>query len=236
VDRDGPREILTLLAAHGIMFREGGCGIDRLTAEDVAGALACGHLPRRAELVARAVILDDRSVIPELLRRTHMLAVDIAQHEGWLVRDGGDLQTQRGQPRLFALAVRALLEVVGDTRCRTCNGTGRQTATKVCAGCSGTGRGVPMVPCPECHGWRYVERSIEDEPGFPRGRTEHVRCGLCHGRGAVRLSDRRLAALVGVDQSAWSRRWAPRMLAIAHMLDQDLDRVERHCRVQVRPS
>lgn len=46
-----------------------------------------------------------------------------------------------------------------------------------------------------------VEKAIEDEPGDPKGRTQHVRCGLRHGRGAVWLSDRRLASLVGVDQS-----------------------------------
>jgi len=50
----------------------------------------------------------------------------------------------------------------------------------------------------------------------------------------VRLSDGRVAALVGISRSCWSRHWAPRVRDLAARLEADLEVAERHCRRCVR--
>jgi hypothetical protein len=64
-----------------------------------------------------------------------------------------------------------------NTRCWTCNGTGRSGGT-TCWSCSGAGEKMQMVNCSLCHGTGSVSATCSNCWG-----TRQVSCSRCYGRG-----------------------------------------------------
>jgi hypothetical protein len=205
---DGPRELLSMLAPHGQSYTAGGgCDRDRLTPEDVAGAMAWGKLHPRNALLARIVIAGDRSqpAIEELERWVYQLTIDLALHHRWIKREpkGGDgLELERGRERLRWLSFLALVDVICVTRrCRSCQGSGYKRPAVVCPTCFGTGRGAALL---EVDGKRLA------------------------------LTHTYLAERTGVRQQTWSECWAPKVAYIAAELEVGLTSAEKHCRRYLR--
>lgn len=205
---DGPRELLSMLAPHGQSYKAGGgCDQDRLTPEDVAGAMAWGRLHPRNALLARIVIAGDRSMkaIEELERWVYQLTVDLALHHRWITRnpkEADELEVERGRERLRWLSFLALVDVICVTRrCRSCRGSGYKSVAVVCTTCFGTGRGAALL-----------------EMGGKRLALTHTY-----------LADR-----TGVSQQAWSKSWAPKVAHIAAELEVGLTSAEKHCRRYLR--
>lgn len=208
MSNDGPRELLSMLAPHGQSYKAGaGSDRDRLTPEDVAGAMAWGRLHPRNALLARIVIAGDRSLraIEDLERWVYQLTVQLALHHGWVTRNtqGADeLELERGKERLRWLSFVALVDVICVTkRCRSCRGSGYKSVAVVCPTCFGTGRGAALL---EVDGKRLA------------------------------LTHTYLAERTGVSQQAWSKSWAPKVAHIAAELEMGLAAAERHCRKYLR--
>ncbi|MGR8918019.1 MAG: hypothetical protein ACU85V_00250 [Gammaproteobacteria bacterium] len=210
-------DVLTMLAPHGVVVGSaGGGGWGRLTAQDVCSMMAGAKLSRMQELAVRARVLDDEKAIKELHHRAVVMVAGMAIEDGWRG------SVTKASPRLYAIAARAVLDLLGNRTCRRCSGTG-QRGSLPCDACEGLGASALMIVCGACGGRRLALKAratkCRECDASPDGcalcdegwRSGLVPCEECRGRGEVRVTDRQMAELLGVSAQGYSKTWAPRV-------------------------
>lgn len=125
--RESP-EIMAKLTIHGPSLVGGRGGRDRLTAQDVAAAVAMAHLSEGAELLAFALGCQDAPSI----RNWHSFWLGRARrmNERW----------REPEQRVTTFALMTSVDVLDTGLCTRCNGAGRHQNQRDCAACEGTGR------------------------------------------------------------------------------------------------
>jgi hypothetical protein len=125
-------ERLALLCPHGTIGIGGRGGKDRITAQDVAAAVAMAGLETGPELLVLVRYADQHDLLPRLRTQWYLELIDAARAGGWHI--------DRGVPRVRWLSVLTLSEHMTPPLCGHCNGTGIHHNQRTCAQCEGSGR------------------------------------------------------------------------------------------------
>jgi len=125
-------ERLALLTPHGSSGMGGRGGKDRITAQDVAAAVAMAGLESGPELLVLVRYADQHDLLPRLRSQWYIELASAAHRGHW--------QLERGTPRVRWLSLLTLGEHLEPPLCPRCNGCGIHHNQKTCAGCEGTGR------------------------------------------------------------------------------------------------
>jgi len=125
-------ERLALLTPHGSTGIGGRGGKDRVTAQDVAAAVAMAGLESGPELLVLVRYADQHDLLPRLRNRWYLELIDAARAGGWHI--------DRGIPRVRWLSLLTLGEHMTPPLCGHCHGAGIHHNQKTCAQCGGSGR------------------------------------------------------------------------------------------------
>lgn len=125
-------ERLALLTPHGSSGMGGRGGMDRITAQDVAAAVAMAGLESGPELLVLVRYADQHDLLPRLRTQWYLELIDAARAGSW--------QVERGTPRIRWLSLVTLEEHLSPPLCTHCNGTGIHRNQRSCASCEGSGR------------------------------------------------------------------------------------------------
>lgn len=125
-------ERLALLTPHGSTGIGGRGGKDRITAQDVAAAVAMAGLETGPELLVLVRYADQHDLLPRLRTQWYLELLDAARAGGWHI--------ERGQQRVRRLANMTLDEHLTPPLCQSCRGCGIHHNQKTCATCEGSGR------------------------------------------------------------------------------------------------
>ncbi|MCX4025125.1 hypothetical protein H0A36_30130 [Endozoicomonas sp. SM1973] len=122
------------LLAHGSINYEGvPGGTPQLTAEDVAGALGMGNLPREAYLLGLLKYAGDKTVLHELDRLVQEYVIRVGVREGW--REPWPKEKKKSLFFFLQFSRQMINEVLNENICKTCNGTGiyqHKSVTRKC--------------------------------------------------------------------------------------------------------
>lgn len=135
------RELLGMMTAHGCSMLGPAGGMPRLTAQDVAGAMGMGKLPRHQGALLLVKFCADEALRHELWSYWFRRVVDHAVATGW--RNNRRKGEPAPPPRFQWLARRSLEESLTDNLCRTCEGRADIRVggvVRLCPACLGTGR------------------------------------------------------------------------------------------------
>ncbi|MCX4027917.1 hypothetical protein H0A36_28520 [Endozoicomonas sp. SM1973] len=125
------------LLAHGSINYEGvPGGTPQLTAEDVAGALGMGSLPREAYLLGLLKYAEDKTVLHELDRLVQEYVIGVGVKEGW--REPWPKEKKRSLMFFKQFARLMINEIVDENICKSCNGTGIFSHSKLIRKCNCT--------------------------------------------------------------------------------------------------
>ena len=125
-------ETLALMCPHGSTGIGGRGGKDRITAQDVAAAVAMAGLESGPELLVLVRYADQADLYPRLQTQVYLETIGLANRNRWTI--------ERGVQRVRWLSQIALGEHLQPPLCVACNGTGVHKNQKTCATCEGTGR------------------------------------------------------------------------------------------------
>ncbi len=111
------------LLAHGSINYEGvPGGTPQLTAEDVAGALGMGNLPREAYLLGLLKYAGDKTVLYELDTLVQKYVIGVGVKEKW--REPWPNDKKRSLIFFKQFARQMINEVITENICNSCKGTG----------------------------------------------------------------------------------------------------------------
>ncbi len=123
-------ERLALLCPHGTTGIGGRGGKDRITAQDVAAAVAMAGLESGPELLVLVRYADQGDLFPRLQTQVYLEVISLANKAHWTI--------ERGVQRVRWLSQIALSEHLQPPLCPSCKGCGIHHNQKVCATCNGT--------------------------------------------------------------------------------------------------
>lgn len=127
------RELLAQMCPHGIQIGMPFGGIPKLTALDVAAAVAFGRMRKSSAMLLLVKYCDDASMIHELWAHWFRTVMSQAARDGWKGKDG----------RLERLSLVTLNECLSANQCPDCHGTRSAVIDQKkieCPRCNGTGK------------------------------------------------------------------------------------------------
>lgn len=132
--REGKEEILTILNVHGTNVEGSSRGVATLTKEDILAAMKGCNPAGIATLLAG--VCNDRSVQdPDFYRIYSKDVIELANREGWRFKE-----KPKVLERLRSMMQMAVMEVVTQPLCRTCEGHGYVDIVKPCPTCRTVGK------------------------------------------------------------------------------------------------
>lgn len=130
-----------MMTPHGL--QPGGTfgGVPKLTAQDVAGAMGMGKLPRHEASFLLVKYCQDPGPASELWSAWFMTVMERSRAQGWRTnRRKGEAQPP---PRFLWLANRTLNEALEDNHCGACDGRSQLSiggVVRQCPACNGAGK------------------------------------------------------------------------------------------------
>lgn len=114
--------LMALLSPSSINYNSTPGGTPQLTAEDVAGALGMGNLPREAYLLGLLKYADDKTVLHELDKLVQEYVIKVGVRNKW--REPWPSDKKKSLFFFLQFGRQMINEVLKENTCKTCNGTG----------------------------------------------------------------------------------------------------------------